>query len=175
MLLAAGGTLHDLRDKALLAIAYVTLCRRSELVGLMTADLQVEADGFGTIAIRRSKTDQEGAGDVAPITPDAMRHVQAWIAAGGISDGPLFHTVRKAGRLGESDGPRRCRPRVQGDGEAGRADARGNRAHLRAFDPRRCCAGRDPLWRRVAGGDAGRALENERDGRAIHAAPVGAA
>ena len=28
--------------------------------------------------------DEEGAGEVAPITPDAMRHVKAWIAAAGI-------------------------------------------------------------------------------------------
>ena len=44
-------------------------------------DLQVEADGFGTIAIRRSKTDQEGVGAMAPITADAMRHLLAWIDA----------------------------------------------------------------------------------------------
>lgn len=89
MLASAGGTLRDLRNKALLTVAYTTLCRRSELVALQRTDLETESDGFGTVTIRRSKTDQEGAGEVAPITPDAMRHVKAWIDAAGIKAGAL--------------------------------------------------------------------------------------
>ena len=100
MLNAAGHTLRDLRDKALLAVAYTTFCRRSELVELRHEDLQVEMDGFGTIAIRRSKTDQEGAGAMTPITADAMRHLLAWIDAADRGDGPLFRAVLKGGRMG---------------------------------------------------------------------------
>jgi len=101
MLAAAGSTLRDLRNKALLTVAYTTLCRRSELVALQRPDLETEPDGFGTVTIRRSKTDQEGAGEVAPITPDAMRHVKAWIATAGIEAeaGPLFRGVLKGGRV----------------------------------------------------------------------------
>jgi len=68
-------------------------------VALQRAALETESDGFGTVTIRRSKTDQEGAGEVAPITPDAMRHVKAWIAAAGIEAGPLFRGVLKGGRV----------------------------------------------------------------------------
>jgi integrase len=100
MLAAAGGTKRDLRNKALLAAAYVTMCRRAELVGLLREDLATEADGFGTVTIRRSKTDQEGAGAVAPITADAMRHVLAWIEAAKIETGPLFRAVLKGGQVG---------------------------------------------------------------------------
>ena len=39
MLAAAGSTLRDLRNKALLSVAYTTLCRRSELVA-QRADLE---------------------------------------------------------------------------------------------------------------------------------------
>jgi integrase len=99
MLAAAGSTLRDLRNKALLTLAYTTLCRRSELVALQRADLETESDGFGTVTIRRSKTDQEGAGEVAPITPDAMRHVKAWIDAAGIEGDALFRGVLKGGRV----------------------------------------------------------------------------
>jgi len=99
MLAAAGSTLRDLRNKALLTVAYTTLCRRSELVALHRADLETESDGFGTVTIRRSKTDQEGAGEVAPITPDAMRHVKRWTDAAGIDAGPLFRGVLKGGRV----------------------------------------------------------------------------
>lgn len=96
---ASRNTLRNLRDKAVLVVAYTTLARRSELCALQLADLQVEADGFGTVVIRRSKGDQEGHGAVAPITPDAMRHLQAWIEAAKITDGPLFRAIRKGPRV----------------------------------------------------------------------------
>jgi integrase len=37
---------------------------------------------------------------VVPVTPDAMRHLLAWTAAAGITDGPLFRAVLKGGRTG---------------------------------------------------------------------------
>jgi site-specific recombinase XerD len=100
MLIAAGTSKRDLRNKAMLVVAYTTMARRSELVALLREDLQVEADGFGTIVIRRGKTDQEGHGAVAPVTQDAMRHLLAWIAAAGTEEGPLFRAVLKGGRVG---------------------------------------------------------------------------
>jgi hypothetical protein len=54
-------------------------------------------DGFATIVIRRGKGDQESQVAVAPITLDALRHLQAWIAA-GLEAGPLFRAVLKGGR-----------------------------------------------------------------------------
>lgn len=99
MLAAAGGTLRDLRNTALLTLSYVTLCRRSELVALLREDLEIEFDGFGTVTIRRSKADQEGEGAIAAVTPDAMRHVRTWIDAAGIESGPLFRSMLKGGRL----------------------------------------------------------------------------
>jgi len=99
MLAAAGSTLRDRRNKALLTLGYVTLCRRSELVALLREDLEIESDGFGTVTIRRSKADQEGEGAIAAVTPDAMRHVRAWIDAAGIESGPLFRGVLKGGRV----------------------------------------------------------------------------
>jgi integrase len=100
LLAGRGNRLRDLRHKAMLVVAYTTMARRSELVALQFVDLQVEADGFGTIVIWRSKTDQEGQGAVVPIPADAMRHVQAWIDAAGIKDGSLFRAVLKGSRVG---------------------------------------------------------------------------
>jgi site-specific recombinase XerD len=102
MLVAAGTRLRDLRDKALLTVAYTTMCRRAELVELLRDDLQIEADGFATVTIRRSKTDQEGAGETAPITADAMRHLQAYLDHAKVEGGPLFRAVLKGGRVGEA-------------------------------------------------------------------------
>jgi integrase len=69
-------------------------------VALSRDDLEISADGFATVAIRRGKSDPEGQGAVAPITPDALRHLQAWLDAAGIETGPLFRAVLKGGRVG---------------------------------------------------------------------------
>jgi hypothetical protein len=66
------------------------MTRRPELIALLRDDLEVEADGFGTIVIPRGKTDQDGQGAVALVTQDAMRHLLAWTNAAGVEDGPLF-------------------------------------------------------------------------------------
>jgi site-specific recombinase XerD len=101
ILAAAGTGLRDLRNKALLALAYDTLARRSELAELQVGDLEHGADGAGTIIIRRSKTDQDGAGMVRYVAVDTMRHVIAWITAAGHGDGALFRAVLKGGRRGD--------------------------------------------------------------------------
>jgi integrase len=93
-------TPRDLRNRAVLALAYDTLCRRSELVALRLADLQRTSDGSGTILIRQSKTDQEGEGMVRYVAADTMAHLEAWIAAAGLIDGPLFRAVLKGGKIG---------------------------------------------------------------------------
>ena len=104
---------------------------------LLRDDLVIEADGFGTVTIRRSKVDQEGAGAVAPVTTDAMRHLQVWIAAAGIETGPLFRGVLKGGRCRRQAGRGRCGARLQGDGRQGWADSGGNRTDQRSFNARR--------------------------------------
>ena len=53
--------LVGLRDRALLLIGFSAAFRRSELVALDVADVEVSEDGL-TMTLRRSKTDPEGAG-----------------------------------------------------------------------------------------------------------------
>jgi len=81
MLRATGAPLIDLRDRALLATSYDTLCRRSELVALDVADLSLVDDGTGTVLVRRSKTDAEGVGLVRFVAVDTARHLSHWLAA----------------------------------------------------------------------------------------------
>ena len=101
MLDAAGDTMRDLRNRALLAVAYDTLGRRSELVALTRADLAIAADGHASVRIRRSKTDQEGKGAECYLAPDTVRLLAAWLEAAGIAEGPLFRGVLKGSRLGK--------------------------------------------------------------------------
>lgn len=49
------------RDRLLLLAGWALACRRSELVALRVGDITIDADGL-TVRIRRSKTDQVGAG-----------------------------------------------------------------------------------------------------------------
>ncbi len=102
-----GDSLPDLRDAALIALAYDTLCRASELVAFDVADLERdESDGSGVILIRRSKTDQEGAGLHRYVSPDTMARLSAWISAARLDqDSPLFVPMSRKGQ-GERLSPR---------------------------------------------------------------------
>jgi len=84
-----------LRDRALLLIGFSGAFRRSELVALDVADVEVGEDGI-TVTLRRSKTDQEGAGRKVgnPRGSNAdtcsARALQAWLIAAGITEGRCF-------------------------------------------------------------------------------------
>ncbi len=100
MLEAPGSALRDFRNRAILAMAYDTLARRSELVALTIADLIAADNGSATVTIHRSKTDQEGVGSTRYVAPDSMLHIRAWIGAASIADGHLFRAVNKGGAVG---------------------------------------------------------------------------
>ena len=62
-----------LRDRALLSVAYDSLCRRSELVAANVEHVELMSDGSGILFLPRSKTDQEGQGAYRYLAPDMMR------------------------------------------------------------------------------------------------------
>lgn len=93
-------SLRDLRQRAIIAVAYDSLCRASELVALRTKDITPADDEAGTILVRRAKSDQEGEGSVRFLRADTMNHVRAWIAAASLTEGALFRAVLKGGRVG---------------------------------------------------------------------------
>lgn len=81
------------RDRALLRLAYDTGCRRSELVAITLSDIEEAEDGSGFLAIGRSKTDREGQGALAYLSPAAMRAIAEWRRLAGIGRGPLLRRV----------------------------------------------------------------------------------
>jgi integrase len=93
-----------LRDRALILLGFAGAFRRSELVGLDAEDCAFSKDGL-TIALRRSKTDQEGAGRRVGIPYGSnpatcpVRTIQAWIEAAAVSSGPLFRSINRHGHL----------------------------------------------------------------------------
>jgi len=100
-------TLRGQRDRALLLLGFAGAFRRSELVSLDVGDLAWSDDGL-VVRLRRSKTDQEGAGRTVGIPYGSkpgtcpVRAVRAWLTAAGIADGPLFRGVDPHRNLGQT-------------------------------------------------------------------------
>ena len=100
MLKATENNLRGLRDRALLQVAYDSLCRRSEIVILRFEDIKVTlTEGSNTpsvsILLRRSKTDQDAQGRWLYIRHTTWLAIQEWISASGIDSGLLFRGVNR--------------------------------------------------------------------------------
>lgn len=98
-----GSTLRDRRDRALLLLGFAGGFRRSELVALEHADIETTRQGL-IVTIRRSKTDQEGAGRRIGIPHGRTRYcpvaaVEAWLVASAINTGPLFRPMTRHGNM----------------------------------------------------------------------------
>jgi integrase len=113
--------LSALRDRALLLVAYETLCRRAELVALRVEHLHRGPDGV-TVFVERAKNDPEGEGRHRPLRRRTVAAVDAWLAAvdwsarerlrqdgrsraaveaapSVVASGPLFRSIHRAGRV----------------------------------------------------------------------------
>jgi integrase len=101
---ALPATLKGQRDRALLLVGFFGAFRRSELVGLGVEDLRFTPEGL-EVTLRRSKTDQEGAGHTKALPYAAnpslcpVRALRAWLDAAGIKGGPLFREVNRHGQV----------------------------------------------------------------------------
>ena len=93
-LAACGDAPPELRDKALLSVAYDTGLRASELVAVAVEDLLEALDPEARLLrIPRSKGDQEGEGSTAYLSPRSVAALQAWLERAQISEGPVFRRV----------------------------------------------------------------------------------
>jgi len=82
MLLATDDSIRGLRDKALLLVAYDTLCRRSELVSLQVKDVKITIKNgvdSTSILLRKSKTDQDSMGKWLRLSQRAHLALIAWM------------------------------------------------------------------------------------------------
>ena len=95
--------MKGLRDRAILLLGFAGAFRRSELVALDVTDLEF-CDGGLRVHFRRSKTDQEGAGDTIAIVVGSVacpvKAVRAWLEASKVTTGPLLRPITKGGRIG---------------------------------------------------------------------------
>ena len=91
------------RDAAILIFGLASAMRRSEIVALRRADLQLSAEGI-LIRIRRSKGDQAGAGATIGVPrgdhrkTDPVQAMRQWLGVrGGGPDGFVFTRVSRSG------------------------------------------------------------------------------
>lgn len=87
-----------IRDRAVLLLGYAAALRPSEIAALHLADVSVGSHGL-LITIRRSKTDQEGQGQIVGVAAgfnavtDPIRALRAWLDLRPAGPGPLFTRV----------------------------------------------------------------------------------
>lgn len=97
-------TLVGKRDKAILLVGFMGAFRRSELVGIVVDDISFNKNGMA-IALKRSKTDQEGVQDIKKDIPrlnSKMCPVEAlkeWLRESGVKEGYVFRKVDKWGNV----------------------------------------------------------------------------
>lgn len=100
-------SLIGLRDRALILIGFAAALRRSELVALHVRDVALSDDG-AKLLLRRSKGDQEGAGEivgvarVAPSPTCPVTALEVWLAAARITEGPIYRAVNRHGHVADT-------------------------------------------------------------------------
>jgi len=93
LLAACPNTLTGLRNRALIAVGYDTLCRRSELAALRVEDLAPLEGSAMSILVRRAKNDPFGDGRLGYLTPNTVEILFAWLKAASIEKGWMFRRI----------------------------------------------------------------------------------
>jgi len=92
-------TAKGARDAAIILLGFASAMRRSELAGLTLADVEVKPGGM-LLNVRRSKTDQNGDGQVVAVAHGnhAVAALHARLEFRGMQPGPLFTRCRSSPR-----------------------------------------------------------------------------
>ena len=107
MLLATDDSIRGLRDRALLLVAYDTLCRRSELVSLQVKDVKITIKNSiesTSILLRKSKTDQDSMGKWLRLSQRAHLALMEWIQQLPEGQEKIFTGINRANVIGSEVG-----------------------------------------------------------------------
>lgn len=99
MLVATDSSLRGVRDRALLLIAYDSMCRRSELVSLRISDIHQDEENNSSVVkirLRRSKTDQDLQGKWIFLKGRSSDALSLWLSQAKLKDGFLFRGINNA-------------------------------------------------------------------------------
>ncbi len=93
---ALGNSPRDLRAKAMISVAYSTMARRAELVGIRVEDITPGLDGDGTVTLRT----KGGAIQERYLAREARTALEEWRRAMKIKKGPVFLAITRDGSIG---------------------------------------------------------------------------
>ncbi len=100
MVAATDDSLRGIRDRAILLVAYDSLCRRSELVSLEFEDMLInKKDGSVKLKLRKSKTDPHGIGKNLYLSNEAQHALKEWIVKSKISSAKIFRAISSCGNI----------------------------------------------------------------------------
>ena len=111
MVASTDQSIRGIRDRALLLVAYDTLCRRSELVSIRVEDISQQTfdrkNGVQStvIFIRKSKADQEAHGRWLSISTVTAKALNDWLNKSSIKSGLIFRGVDRGNKLTEQLNP----------------------------------------------------------------------
>ena len=106
MLASCEDDLRGLRNRALLLLAYETLCRRSELTSLRIEDIEKPVDSeIAMIKLRKSKSDQDSIGAWLQISNKTFRAIADWLSEARVGSGYLFRGISPSGNILQSIRP----------------------------------------------------------------------
>ena len=86
---------RDLRAKAMISVAYSTMARRAELVGIRVEDISPGLDGDGTVTLRT----KGGAIQERYLAREARTALEEWQRAMKIKMGPVFLGIKRGGSV----------------------------------------------------------------------------
>jgi site-specific recombinase XerD len=103
MVAATDDSLRGIRDRAILLVAYDSLCRRSELVSLQFENVLItQNDTTVKLKLHSSKTDPHGVGKNLYLSIEAQQALKEWVNKSKISAGKLFRSITVTGKIKES-------------------------------------------------------------------------
>ena len=103
-----GDDLVDLRDRALLLVGFAGALRRSELAAIKVADLEATERGMRLILAQTKGSQIEAVTVPLPYGETELcpvRALERWLAAAGITEGPVFRRIWRAKRTAAGEPP----------------------------------------------------------------------
>lgn len=89
-----------LRNRALLMVAYDSMCRRSELVSLRIEDCSINhKKNQIKVKLRRSKTDQDGLGRMLFLREESQKALIEWLNTINVESGYIFRSISRHGLI----------------------------------------------------------------------------
>ena len=94
--------IRQARDSAIIRTMSNGLLRISEVAAIQCEHITTSENGWGTLLIPRSKTDQEAEGRQVYLQKRTIRAIQKYQRLSGVCEGPLFRRIYQNKKMGDT-------------------------------------------------------------------------